>query len=56
MEQRNKNNHVGETKCDWCGGVDNVGYAGKSEEQVKRTGMGLGNKCTSCKGTGYVKK
>jgi hypothetical protein len=41
-------------KCPWCGGIGKVGYAGKSEAQVKRTGMGLGNYCTVCTGTGYV--
>lgn len=43
-------------ECTWCGGVGSVGYAGESEKQVQRTGMGLGNKCISCAGTGKVKK
>ena len=41
-------------KCPWCGGIGRVGYAGDSKEQVERTGMGLGNPCITCNGTGYV--
>lgn len=42
-------------KCGWCGGVGKVGYAGASEAQCRRTGMGYGNYCTTCQGTGTVK-
>ncbi len=41
-------------KCPWCGGIGRVGYGGESKAQVERTGMGLGNYCTTCTGTGYV--
>jgi len=41
-------------KCPWCGGIGRVGYAGDSKAQVDRTGMGLGNPCTTCNGTGWV--
>ncbi|TFF34407.1 hypothetical protein [Mucilaginibacter psychrotolerans] len=44
----------GKKKCPWCGGIGRVGYAGDSKAQVERTGMGLGNYCTTCVGTGYV--
>ncbi|RAJ19247.1 hypothetical protein [Pedobacter cryoconitis] len=40
--------------CPWCGGAQRVGYAGKSEEQCRRTGMGKGNLCTTCGGTGKI--
>lgn len=40
--------------CPWCGGAQRVGYAGKSEEQCRRTGMGKGNLCTTCGGTGRI--
>ena len=38
--------------CSWCGGRGEVGYAGESEAQVRRTGMGLGNQCMTCDGDG----
>lgn len=38
--------------CHWCGGRGEVGYAGESEAQVRRTGMGLGNPCITCNGDG----
>jgi hypothetical protein len=41
-------------KCPWCGGVGKVGYLGESKAQVEKTGMGLGNFCITCNGTGYV--
>lgn len=40
------------TTCSWCGGRGVVGYAGESEEQVRRTGNGLGNPCITCGGDG----
>ena len=43
-----------DVKCDWCGGIGRVGYSGKSEEQCRRTGMGQGNICITCKGSGVV--
>ena len=43
-------------ECDWCGGIGRVGYSGKSKEQCDRTGMGRGNSCSRCGGTGYLKK
>jgi hypothetical protein len=53
-----KDNRYGkavEIECSWCGGIGKVGFAGASEAQCKRTGMGQGNYCTTCKGTGKVK-
>lgn len=38
--------------CYWCGGRGEVGYAGESEAQVRRTGVGLGNQCMTCDGDG----
>ncbi|MES2827839.1 MAG: hypothetical protein V4687_06785 [Bacteroidota bacterium] len=55
--ENNKLVHEGKAskvECTWCGGVGRVGYAGASEAQVRRTGMGLGNYCTTCSGTGKI--
>jgi hypothetical protein len=42
--------------CSWCGGAGRVGYTGDSKAQTDRTGMGTGNLCTKCNGSGYVNK
>jgi hypothetical protein len=55
-DYQNDSNSKNKVDCTWCGGVGSVGYAGESEAQVRRTGMGLGNKCIRCKGSGKLEK